>query len=521
MPERRQKTDRRTAADRRRDERRRKSDGRMFVIELTSNDLRIALLERASSGGADRVSAWAARWRQQAAALDAPEGRDELTAALRDAARRHNMFTAEVRIVLSGEYCVTRSVRGPVDEVRGELQRLEQRSRLYLSLGPGEKVLVSHTRLLDARHAHALAAACNTTILETVQTAAEAAGLDVSMIEPAMSALARALSRLPDVPAEPYLLVHFNEAAVEIGVCHQGQLLLDYRPGGATGIEELPALLASHLNRLNRHVSRYVRSTAPELKVAFLCGEASALQAAQREFQRHSRLEVRPVRAADVQATWQFIAGAAEAATAPALGGLLTAYLTADECDAPNLMQHILAGKLEPLRPRLVRSALPLAATLLAALALSVVNARQRSVLDGMQTEIDSLAVAAARATELRLQLAGNGAKLVQLDLLAAQLPGDLGGEAIRQLGGCMPADVWLNNLAITDQSQALLHGASYQEAGVYDFVRWLELAPGFVEVALRRTGATTIATGPATSFELELTLGKFDDQATRMARHE
>ena len=63
------------------------------------------------------------------------------------------------------------------------------------------------------------------------------------MIEPALSALTRAVSRLPDVPAEPYLLVHFTESATEIGVCHEGQLLLDYRPGGATKVADLPALL--------------------------------------------------------------------------------------------------------------------------------------------------------------------------------------------------------------------------------------------------------------------------------------
>jgi hypothetical protein len=84
-----------------------------------------------------------------------------------------------------------------------------------------------------------------------------------------------------------------------------------------------------------------------------------------------------------------------------------------------------------------------------------------------------------------------------------------------------MPDDVWLTNLAITDGTNATVQGASYLEAGVYDFVHFLEMAPGFVDVALRRTSATSVATGPATSFELAVTLGDFDDQATRMARHD
>lgn len=521
MAERRQTQDRRQATNRRARERRRKGDTRVFVIELTAAELRIAQLVRAPQGGVDDVSAWATRWRQDAATLDSPVGRSELTAALRDAARRHNMFTADVRIVLSGEYCVTRTVRGPVDEVRAELQQLEQRSRLYLALGPGEKVLVSHVQMLDARHCHALAAACNTSILEAVQAAAESAGLEVTMIEPALSALARAVSRLPDVPAEPYLLIHFDESTTEIGVCHQGQLLLDYRPGGATKVADLPALLASHLYRLDRHVSRYLRSTTSGLKEVMLCGEPRAVAAAAVQFKAHSALQVRTVRPGDVQATWALAPGAAEATTAAALGGLLLAYMPVDEYDAPNLMQHILAGKLEPLRPRLVCSAIPVAATVLAALALSWINSRRGDELAAMQAQIDGLAISAARATELRLQLITSESKLHHLEKLASQLPGMMGGETIRRVATCMPADVWLTQLALADGSTAMLHGASYQEAGVYDFVRWMEKSPGFLDVALKSTTAATIASGPATSFELELTLGESNDQATQVARHE
>lgn len=522
MADRRATRERRGAGERRRRSRRRKSDARIFVIEITRAELRVALLERSTAAGeVDRVSAWTSIWRKESAALESPEGLAELTAAFRDVARRHNMFTADVRIVLSGAYCVTRTVRGTVDEVRHELQQLEQRSRLYLSLGPGEKVLVSHTRLLDARHAHALAAACNKATLETVQTAAELAGIEITLIEPGLSALTRAVSRLPEVPTEPYLLVHLADEAAEIAICHEGRLLLDYRPGGATGTADLPALLANHLNRLNRHVARYMRTSGPGLKNVFLSGEDGAVQLALQQFQRRSPLEVRPVLAREVQATWQLQKEAATAASAPTLGGLLLSYLPADDVDAPNLMQHIIEGRQEPLRPRLLRSAIPIAATLFIAASLGAINTGERTGLEAMQLELDGLGTASAKATELRLQLVGNEAKLAQLRQLAAKLPAGLGNDEIKYIGACMPGDVWLTTLLLADRSAATLQGASYLEAGVYDFVRWLEQAPGFTEVALKRTSATASSSGPATSFELELTLGKSNDQATRVARHE
>jgi hypothetical protein len=204
-----------------------------------------------------------------------------------------------------------------------------------------------------------------------------------------------------------------------------------------------------------------------------------------------------------------------------ALQYAVLSYLPADECDAPNLMQHILEGRQEPLRPRLARSLAPLAATLLVAAGMVAVTSRQADELVAMQVELDSLAVDAARATELRLRLSVNEAKLTQLKQVADKLPPGLGSEGIRRLAACMPSDVWLNHLTVLDRSTAQLQGLSYLEAGVYDFVRWLELAPGFEQVALKRTSAASSPSGPATSFELELILAEISDQATQVARHE
>src|SRR5262245_28054583 len=128
MADRRASNDRRRTSDRRGRSRRRKNDQRLFVIELTPNELRIAQLERTADGEADQVEASSMPWRRQAARLQTPEGLAELTVALREAARRHSMFGADVRLVLSGEYCIMRVVRGAVEDVRAELGRLEQRS---------------------------------------------------------------------------------------------------------------------------------------------------------------------------------------------------------------------------------------------------------------------------------------------------------------------------------------------------------------------------------------------------------
>jgi hypothetical protein len=184
-------------------------------------------------------------------------------------------------------------------------------------------------------------------------------------------------------------------------------------------------------------------------------------------------------------------------------------------------MQHILDSQREPLRPKLMASALPLAATLLVALTLGLLNARQQHVIDAMQRERGQLAAVEAKATEFRLTLMAAQAKVAQLEKLAARLPESLGGDTVVRLGKCMPGDVWLSRVEITDRKRAFLQGASYMEAGVYDFVGWLQQAPGFAEVAIKRTQAASSPAGPTTSFELELKLGNSQPPATQVASHE
>lgn len=509
MSDRRQARDRRMSAR----ERRRKGDHRVFVIELSSSDLGIVELQKsAGDGAADEVSSTTCCWRRTATSLNSLDGCAELTSAFREIARQHSMHGAEIRVVLTGEFCVLRMVRGTIESVRAELQQLEQRSRLYLSLGPGEKVLVSNTQAIDARHAHAAAAVCNRATLETIQTAAEAAGIEISVIEPALSALSRAVARLPETPTGAYLLVHLNPSGMEIGVCHDGQLLLDYRPSGRTAVADLPALLETHLNRLSRHVGRSLRAATPAINRIYLCGEEELVHAAMNQFKRQSKLEVLQVRPTDVKATWQLSEEAVGDVSAAALGALLATYMPSGDSDAPNLMKHIIDRKRQPLRPTLLRSALPLAATLLVMAALSVINESMEQSLDLMRIERESLAVKEARATELRLQLMASKGKLTQLEKLAAKLPGELGDTLVGRLAGCLPSDVWLSKVEIVEGATIRLHGASYQEAGVYDFVRWLEQAPGLTEVALKGTSPSSSATGPTTSFELELTLAADSD---------
>ncbi len=254
MSDRRAPEERRSRSERRKArERRKNTDNRIAVIELAESDLRVAILQRNPEGEADQVDALTMTWRHEATSPNTEEGRAELTVALRELSTTFNLVGCQVRYVLGGRYCVTKAILGSTEDVKSELQQLQQRSRLYLLLGTGEKVLVSNSKPLDARHTYAVASVCNAKTLETLNEVSERTGLHIESIEPALVANSRAVSRLKDSPTVPMLLIHMDHSAVEIAVSHQGRLLLEYRPGSCESPDELVETVRTHFGRLERH----------------------------------------------------------------------------------------------------------------------------------------------------------------------------------------------------------------------------------------------------------------------------
>lgn len=522
MSDRRDSDQRRLSKERRRSrERRRTTNDSHTVIEIAGADLRAVTLTRSGDESADQVRVMALRWRHEATALNSELGLQELTAALTELADEHGLQTTNLQFVLGGEFCVTKAVRGTTEQVRSELQQIEQRSRLYLLLGPGEKVTVSRSQPIDARHHSAVAAVCNKQTLSTIHEAATRAGMQIDSIEPALVSTSRAIGRLEDAPGEPCLLIHLDHSAVELGICHAGNLLLDYRPGGTTNSEELVELVHTHLNRLQRHVGRQLHEPPPQLKRVYLCGEQAAVDTAFPIFSASRHFDVEKIDPAKIQATWEFAEVLKDSAAVPALGALLSTYLPSSERDVPNFMEHILASTREPLQPILIRSLMPLAAVLMVATSIFAFNFTKQQALDEIQQQLDSLASVQARDRELRLQRGAAESKFSELRALAEGLHSLPAGEIVARIGHCMPSDVWLSRLEISDMKTIQLSGASYLEAGVFDFVNWLEQSPGFDDVALRSTRPGQSASGPAIDFNVELNLGDWNGRIEEVASNE
>jgi hypothetical protein len=522
MSDRRYADERRMGAERRRTrERQRGASDTTAVVEIAGSELRVALLKRLGENRPDRVEALSLPWRKEASKLNTEEGTMELSLALSHLVESRNLQSATFHFVLGGELCITKAVQGATDVVRNELRQIEERSRLYLSLGPGEKVMVASTRAIDARHQYAVASVCNRSTLSTLHSAAQRAGILIDSIEPALVSVGRVVGRLIDAPTEPCLLMYVDDNSVEVGVCHEGRLLLDYRPGGRTAPGEIGPVVFTHLSRLQRHAGRQLSGAPPKLGRVYLCGGKQAIAKALASFAAYKMFDVREIGPESVQATWELDEDVQGSATVPALGTLLTTYLSAEESDAPNFMRQIIASTREPIRPILVRSLMPLAAVLLVGFAGLLLNFRFQGQLDDLQEQLDVLQVVQDRFAELRQRLTASEEETSELTRLGAGVPRAPVSDVVARIGQCMPSDVWLSDLVVEDMQRVKLAGSSFLEAGVFDFVRWLEQAPGLKDVALPSTRPTLSSTGPAIEFNVELNLGDFSGPVSEVARNE
>jgi Tfp pilus assembly protein PilN len=503
VKDRRQSTDRRTNADRRR-----QSEARCAIFEVCRSILHLALVVRDSgSEGNDKVVTRSIRWRNEACSLHTELGLKELTGAFRTLVGNERLAGARVRIALGGEFCVTRVITGPTEDVRREFYELEERSLRYLTLGPGPKTLAGHTQQLDARHQHALLAVANQRTVDMLMEIAEEVNLHIESIEPSLLALSRSQAHLRNACEEAAILIQLDEEMAELGICHKGRLLLDYRPGGHTNADNVADVVALHLSRLQRYLERYHSYLDVPLRHVYLAGDIAAVARANVKFDAMGSFETTVLEPGDLDLSWQYTNGAPGTDLVAALGTATAIYSDSTEQQGPNLIESTLAQLRAPLRPILIRTFLPVAAVLLIGAGLGLLRLHQWSTIGELRTELDALAPICVRATELRLKLTAAGAKLHQLNELSKQLPAANWQHVLSQVSQSMPDDVWLDRLSVQDGEAAALSGASYSDSGVYDFVGYLKNVPGVADIALESTGIGQSDSGPTTNFELKLSL--------------
>jgi Tfp pilus assembly protein PilN len=242
---------------------------------------------------------------------------------------------------------------------------------------------------------------------------------------------------------------------------------------------------------------------------------------ARKKFAELPNFDVHVLEPVDLDMPWQHAAEVPGTDLAAALGTAMVLYSDSTEQQGPNLIERALALHREPLRPILIRSAIPVAAVILIAASLFLFHLKQWRETASLHAELESLAPACTHATELRLNLGAAEHKLGELQALQKQLPQPNWQQIFTHISQSMPADVWLDRLSVRDGLTASLAGASYSDEGVYSFVGYLKQVPDVAETALDGTGVGQNDTGHTTTFTLQLTLANVAGRSEKESRHD
>lgn len=498
-PDRRQNSERRNKATRRRH-----SESRSIYLELCHSVLRVAIVIESDTEEPPELRTRTVRWRNDAADLMCDAGQAELVEALRSLVAEERLAGCRVSLAISSTLCVNRATSGATAKVESEIADLKERSQLYLSLGPGPKTTAVGRKSIDARHEHALVTVTNERTLRRLVDAVESAGMVVEVVESALVALSRLQGRLEPDNDTPVILAQLDEERFEIGVSRLGELLVEYRPSSDATVERVGKVVDDHHDRLKRYCGKQYNMWSVPFERMWLVGEPAEVAAT--NAQTETKLATEVMSLERLEEYWRLPDGESITAGMGAALGLAFRGRLAEEGASPNLMDEIHARAKPPIRPFLIRALAPIAATLLAAVTLWLVNVEQRAEIAALRTQFEAARPAQLRGQRLSREITQAGAEIDGLKRLVERTPDLHLTPLVERLGGCLPGDVWLKSLNEFD-GKVSLEGASYTESGVYDFVRHLQEAPGWGEVALRGTGSAHTAQGPATSFEVELQL--------------
>jgi len=476
----------------------------VVAIEIGHTQLVMTRVRRGDTDREASVGTRALGWRESATTIHSDTGIEEVSTALKTLAAEEKLAGSIVRLTLDADACVTRVVTGSTDHVRRELTALEERSSLYLSLGPGEKSLATHLRSIDARHQHALLSVANRRTIDALLNAAGDAGLIVDAIEPSIVALCRLLGHLGQDADQPVLIVNLGKHGVEMGISHRGSLLLHYPPGGRFVLAEVAGIVGRHLTRLRRYCDRHYGYAEGTLSRVFIFGSRDDAAEVLAGFDPEDRLRADVFDPVATMPRWQFNDSEPEPNVGAALGACLPPLMPDTIPEGPNLLERIRLGQRRPLAVDLLRAFWPAAVAALISCVLVAANWLEQRRCGELVAQTQKLEPSINELWQLKNRAVEAQRTADRLDRLSRWIDGPAWDDSLSTPAQCAPRCIWLDKVRVDADQRVTLVGSSYTEGAIYQFERALQASPGFAHVAVEATRPGASPAGPVIKFDIQ-----------------
>lgn len=444
-------------------------------------------------------------------------GQKSLSDALRDAKQRHGLQNTSVAVSLSGDACVTRINCGPTEQVDAALGALSGRVPRYLKLGPGGKVVGQARQTVSPGTEHALTAVGNRQLLESLFDSFEHAGITIAWIEPSLVSLARLVSVYGWDHDHPVLIADSYGASWEVGITHQGRLLLDYRPAAARDSAGFAEAIVQHLSRLRRFCQRHRQMDSESLGRILVGGDPSKvdgvlakLNEGVADHELHGEPLVFDAPMLGVDSMTLDPDGIEPNDLFAAMASVLPVVQRAPTETIPDLLQRVRRVRPATSLHRAVVCWWPAAAAILLIAGMSVVVQGQRGQADinlAKRTMIEEqMQQAQVRMTRVR----STREFIAHLERINEQtFTPELQG-LVHKIAACLPPSAYLRGLRIDAQRKIHLDGFSSQESDIYEIIGYLRGLPEIEQIAL--LGTTPDIGGGGSQFEIRLGLGASQD---------
>jgi hypothetical protein len=464
---------------------------------------------------AGRFTVYTETWNPERLSVQTQEAAELLTSTLISLAKQHQLHRRDVRLCLDDALCVTRVVTGDTEAVQRELDAIQVRSQLYISLGLGDKLTGNLRESTDGQLEYALTSIVNQRTMQVLYNAITAARIRLDSIEPVTLSTTRGVGLLGADKDRPILLVTVDKNRCDLAITRSGRLMLSYRISGAILPQAIADQILSHMTRLRRFCQRVRSQTGSSLEQIFILGERSIADPLTEILaEATDRIQVAKLEVPNSIHSDE-LAGVPTEVSMALWAATQWNELRTDLLPSPDLLQQLKKLQHEPLAKRILLNFYPVAISAGLILVVSLLYWNDWRRFSAMQVQLDSVSAEVSVAEEELADWEAKQRLIANYRQLRLQADNTRLDELILAIAPCLPANTRLESLALNDDKSLSMRGTMVSGDQTYEMLLALKSLPQIGQVSLESVNAVGDARENQIQFDVRCKLSAPDQIKT------
>ncbi len=448
-------------------------------------------------------------WNPERLSVQSPEAAERLTSSLIAISKQFQLHRFDVRLCIDDALCVTRVVTGDCDAVQRELEAIQVRSQLYISLGLGEKLTGNLRETTAGQLEYALTSIVNLQTMQVLFNAITAARVRLDSIEPVTLSTTRGVGLLGADKDRPVLLVSVDKNRCDLAITRSGRLMLSYRISGAVLPQAIADQILSHMTRLRRFCQRVRSQQGSSLEQIYILGDRSiADPLAEILGNAKDRIQVAKLEVPDSIHSPN-MSGVPSEVSMALWAALQWNEERKDLLPSPDLLQELQKLQHEPLVQRLIKNFYPVAISAGLILIVSLMYWNDWRRLAAMKSKLDSVSAEVSIAEEELSDWEAKQRLITNYQYLREQTVITRLDELIQSVAPCLPPNTRLESLTLNDDKSLSLRGTMIAGDQTYEMLLALKLLPEIKQVSLESVNAVGDARENQIQFDIRCKLAQ------------